>query len=333
MHSIRRKGFITAFLLSSLLIACRQGERLSDGMYARITTVRGDILIRLEYQKAPLTVCTFAGLAEGRLDAAGAKPFYNGLSFHRVEPGFVVQGGDPEGTGRGGPGFTYLNEADSDSIFDREGIVGMANAGRHRNGSQFFITLSAAPDLNAGYTAFGSVVSGMETVNQIQAGDLIQKVEILRVGAHAKQFQIHQSAWNKLYNASLESKRNEDLRVIQKHWPDLRTEESGLFSKGIEEGVGPLPSRGKTLSVSYKLMLINGEVVDSSEMHGGTVDFQVGAGRLITGMDTALLGMKQGERRIFVIPPELGYGSIGVPGTAIEPFAFLVFDAKVTRIK
>jgi peptidylprolyl isomerase len=209
----------------------------------------------------------------------------------------------------------------------------MANAGRHRNGSQFFITLSAAPHLDGEFTAFGSVVSGMEAVKQIQVGDRILKVEILRVGASAKHFQTNQSAWNKLYNASLETKRNNDLKILHTRWPDLTTDESGLLSKLIEEGAGPAPSRGRTLSVAYKLMLINGEVVDSSDMHGGAVDFQVGTGRLIAGLDTALLGMKQGERKVFVIPPELGFGSIGVAGTAIEPFAFLVFDAKVVRIK
>jgi peptidylprolyl isomerase len=333
MRITSRTPVIAVFMLTLFFISCRQGERLPDGLYARIRTVHGDILIRLEHEKAPLTVCTFAGLAEGRLNAAGSKHFYDGLTFHRVEPGFVVQGGDPEGTGRGGPGFTIPNETVVGSNFDAEGIVGMANAGMHRNGSQFFITLAAAPHLDGAYTAFGSVVSGMEAVKKIQPGDVMKKVEILRSGAAAASFKTDQKAWDRLYNAAVQSKRAADLTVIHARWPNLSAEETGLLSKCLEEGTGPAPSRGQTLSVAYKLMLMSGEVIDSSDMHGGSVDFQVGAGRLIAGMDTALLGMKQGERRLFVIPPELGYGSIGIPGTAVEPFAFLVFEAKIIRIK
>jgi len=325
-------AIIAACALAPLVASCG-GEKLKDGLYARITTDRGEILAGLEYESSPLTVCNFAGLAEGKLDASRGGRFYDGLAFHRVEPGFVVQGGDPKGDGSGGPGYAFPNEISAGLRFDRAGVLGMANAGAHTNGSQFFITLGSAPHLDGGYSIFGKVVSGMEAVEAIRAGDAMRKVEIVRVGKAARAFACDQAAWNRLFSAALGAKREADLAAINGRWPGLAAQESGLLTKLVKEGSGPSPARGQTAVVAYKLMLRSGEVVDSSDMHGGKVDFALGAGRLISGMEIALSGLKRGERRIFVIPPELGYGQAGIPGTPIEPYAFIVFEAELLGVK
>ena len=139
----------------------------------------GEFVIQLYQDKAPITVNSFVFLARQK--------FFDGVTFHRVLDGFMAQGGDPTGTGGGGPGYEFVNE-DSDLKFDKAGVVAMANAGRDTNGSQFFITFAPQPSLNGGYTIFGQVISGMDVVNAITRrdpnsnpsfpGDAIQTVTI-----------------------------------------------------------------------------------------------------------------------------------------------------------
>ncbi len=168
MRSIRLKDFAAACLLATLIVSCKRSD-LPDGLFARLVTSKGEVVMRLEYEKAPLTVGNFVGLAEGKLDASKGKRYFDGLTFHRVEPGFVVQTGDPKGDGTGGPGYEFPNEIVGDLKYDSEGVVGMANAGPNTNGSQFFITMRAVPQLDGGYTVFGKVVSGMDVVDKIKA--------------------------------------------------------------------------------------------------------------------------------------------------------------------
>lgn len=122
----------------------------------------GEFVMQLYPDKAPITVNSFVFLA--------CKGFYNGVTFHRVLQDFMAQGGDPTGTGGGGPGYQFVNE-DSDLTFDKEGVIAMANAGRDTNGSQFFITFSPQAYLNGGYTIFGQIVQGMDVVNSITLRD------------------------------------------------------------------------------------------------------------------------------------------------------------------
>ncbi len=161
---------------------------LPDGLYAEITTPRGVITAELFFQKAPLTVANFTGLAEGTLGPAPRKPFFNGLTFHRVVPGFVVQGGDPLGTGEGGPGYEFPDEFVPGLRHDAAGNLSMANDGPDTNGSQFFITLAPTNRLNYLHAVFGRVVRGLEVLPQIKQGDTMT-VKILRVGGAAQAFQ------------------------------------------------------------------------------------------------------------------------------------------------
>jgi peptidyl-prolyl cis-trans isomerase A (cyclophilin A) len=182
-----------------------QEKKMADGVFAEMETSKGKILIELEYEKTPLTVANFVGLAEGTKnyskDGGDAKPqgkpFYDGLTFHRVIPDFMVQGGDPTGTGSGGPGYKFRNEIVSSLKHDRAGILSMANAGPDTNGSQFFITHKDTPWLDGKHTVFGHVVEGQDVVNKIVKGDTIKSVKIIRNGEKAKAFKGDQADFEK----------------------------------------------------------------------------------------------------------------------------------------
>ena len=138
-------------------------------LIAIFDTDRGPIRVELAADKAPLTVANFVNLAK--------RGFYDGLNFHRVIPDFMIQGGCPEGSGRGGPGYRFEDETNNGLGHDR-GVLSMANAGPSTNGSQFFITHVSTPWLNGKHTVFGKVVEGIEVVDAVQQGDAIKSVKI-----------------------------------------------------------------------------------------------------------------------------------------------------------
>jgi cyclophilin family peptidyl-prolyl cis-trans isomerase len=185
-----------ALFLLAPLAARAQGE-LPDGLYAEITTPRGVITCELEFTRAPLTVANFVGLAEGSLGPAPRRPFFDGLTFHRVVPGFVIQGGDPLGTGEGGPGYSFPDEFAPGLRHDAVGILSMANDGPDTNGSQFFITLAPVERLDFLHSVFGRTVRGTDVLAKVVQGDKMT-VHILRLGAAAKDFRVDQATFDSL---------------------------------------------------------------------------------------------------------------------------------------
>ncbi|MHB8790300.1 MAG: peptidylprolyl isomerase [Desulfobulbaceae bacterium] len=315
--------------------------QLQDGLYAKITTEKGEILLKLFYQKTPLTVINFAGLAEGTLHLGGAdKPtgirFYDGLKFHRVISNFMIQGGDPLGSGTGGPGYTFPDEIVLALKHDGPGVLSMANAGPNTNGSQFFITHTATPHLNGKHTVFGKVVQGQDVVNAIVQNDIIKKVEILRKGKEAQEFKTDQAAFDqalaRISDESAKEKAEQQKKInilINEKWPGAETTPTGLRYVIKKEGSGETPKTGATVSAHYTGRLLeSNRKFDSSHDRGEPIRFKVGTGQVIPGWDEGLLSMKKGEKRVLIVPPELAYGARGVP-RIIEPNAWLVFDVEL----
>lgn len=170
-------------------------QPLPDGLYAEIGTPRGVITVELFFEKMPLTVASFVGLAEGALGPTPRKPFYDGLIFHRVVPDFAIQGGDPTGTGRGDPGYKFPDEFAAGLRHDGPGVLSMANGGPDSNGSQFFITLGASRYLDFNHAIFGRVIRHPEVPAQIVRGDPMT-VKIVRRGADALAFRTDEAAFN-----------------------------------------------------------------------------------------------------------------------------------------
>ena len=340
---------LAAGIMGFTTTASAQG--LKDGLYAEFDTSKGKILLRLEFEKVPLTVANFVGLAEGTKHysksggppAKAGKPYYDGLDFHRVIANFMIQGGCPEGTGRGGPGYRFPDEIDPSLKHDGPGKLSMANAGPDTNGSQFFVTHKDTAWLDGKHSVFGSVVSGMDVVNQIARGDKLNKVTIKRIGAKAKAFKGDEAHFQEQLKLLEDKERasaakaaaaaNGQLDSVvaeleKEHGTKTVTTPSGLRYLVTQAGTGDKVGKGKKIKAHYTGKLVNGRVFDSSVRRGQPFEFTVGIGQVIGGWDEALSDMSKGEKRVLIIPPNLGYGANGAGGV-IPPNATLIFDVEL----
>ena len=310
---------------------------MQDGLYAKFNTTKGEILVALEYKKTPGTVGHFVALAEGNLEnnvKPQGTPYYDGLKFHRVIPDFMIQGGCPQGSGAGSPGYKFDDEFHPDLKHDGPGVLSMANAGPGTNGSQFFITHIATAWLDNKHTVFGKVAHGQEIVDAIAQGDKIETLEIVRVGADAEAFKAIESF--RTFEGSREKKLAEAKATAEAELDKIATgfkkTESGLRYQILQEGKGAKAEKGKTVSVHYKGQLSDGTVFDSSYKRNEPIDFPLGMGQVISGWDEGIQLLKIGDKARFVIPSHLGYGSAGAGGV-IPPDATLVFDVELMDVK
>lgn len=310
---------------------------MQEGIYAKFNTTKGEIVVKLTHDKTPGTVGNFVALAEGNMENTAkpqGKPYYDGLKFHRVIADFMIQGGCPQGTGTGDPGYKFDDEFHEELTHMEPGILSMANAGPGTNGSQFFITHVATPWLDNKHTVFGHVEEGMEVVDAIAQGDAIDNLEILRVGSEAE-------AWNaieafRVFEGAREQKiaetKEKAAAEMEKLAAGFDTTESGLRYKMIQQGSGDKAEKGKTVSVHYEGSLTNGQVFDSSYSRNQPIDFTLGVGQVIPGWDEGIALLKVGDKARFVIPSNLAYGSAGAGGV-IPPDATLIFDVELMNVK
>ncbi len=310
---------------------------MQDGLYAKFNTSKGEILVALEYKKTPGTVGNFVSLAEGNLENSvkpQGTPYYDGLKFHRVIPDFMIQGGCPQGTGTGNPGYQFDDEFHVDLKHDGPGVLSMANAGPGTNGSQFFITHTATPWLDNKHTVFGKVVEGQDVVDAIAQGDKIESLEIIRVGEEAKAYNSVEAF--RIFEGAREQKIAETKKAAKAELDKLakgfNETKSGLRYQIIQKGDGKKAEKGNMVSVHYKGQLADGTVFDSSYKRNQPIDFQVGVGQVISGWDEGILLLSVGDKARFVIPSDLGYGSNGAGGV-IPPNATLVFDVELMDVK
>lgn len=361
--------FIATFLFSGLAFSQTfysakdiKKMKLDKGMYANISTNRGDILIRLEIEKTPLTVANFVGLAEGNFENDTIKfttPYYDGLKFHRVIAKFMIQGGDPDGNGSGGPGYKFYDEFDTSLVHSGPGVLSMANAGPNTNGSQFFITHVATPHLNGKHSVFGHVIQGQNVVDAVKQNDTIVSIKIYRIGKTAKKFNAKEvfALKNEAYKKEAEEKKKkaeadklakaEDIKKMQamsqeervayfkekmlKLYPNAKQTASGLMYIVEKEGEGDKPTAGQNVDVHYTGYFLDGRIFDSS-VKRGPFSFACGQKRVIGGWDEAILLMSPGAKYKLLIPYWLAYGEKGHPA-GIPPYESLVFDVELLEIK
>ncbi|XTN33739.1 peptidylprolyl isomerase [Treponema sp. HNW] len=305
-----------------------------EGVFALMETSRGNIVLELHYKQTPLTVTNFVGLAEGKLKAAKGKPFYDGLKFHRViskangdDQDFMVQGGDPQGTGRGGPGYTFPDEIVPSLKHSAPGVLSMANAGPGTNGSQFFITHVPTPWLDGKHTVFGKVIEGQDVVNKTLQGDVIKKLTIIRLGKDAEAFSATQEDFDRLKKEAGEK----IFKEIEAKFPGAKKDANGIFYVIQKEGSGSKAGKNRQVETHYTGSFMDGRVFDSSKGRG-PLAFTTGIGQMIPGFDIMAQDMKLKERRTMILPPETAYGANGIPGV-IPGNSWLVFEVELVKIK
>ncbi len=310
---------------------------MENGIFAKFNTSKGAILVKLTHNLTPGTVGNFVSLAEGNLEnkvKPQGTPFYNGLKFHRVIPDFMIQGGCPQGTGTGDPGYKFDDEFHPSLKHDKPGILAMANSGPGTNGSQFYITHVPTTWLDGKHTVFGQVVEGQDVVDAIAQEDVLESIEIVRVGDEAEK-------WNSVEAfRTFEGARMKKIQA-QKEASEAKMEalaagfektESGLRYKMIQKGNGKQAENGKTVAVHYTGQLEDGKVFDSSIPRKKPIEFPLGQGNVIEGWDEGIALLQVGDKARFVIPSHLGYGSRGAGG-AIPPNATLIFDVELIDVK
>jgi len=360
------------FLL--LFTACKSSKYadLGDGVFADIQTTKGDIVIKLYHDATPVTVANFVSLAEGNspfvTDSLKEKKYYDGLIFHRVMKDFMIQGGDPLGVGRGGPGYQFKDEFVDTLLHSRKGIVSMANPGPpNTNGSQFFITHKETPWLNGKHSIFGEVVKGMEVLDTIAnvpvappnkpiEDVVMNKVEIIRNGKEAKQFDavgVMGDYFKEVEEkeAALLKTKTDFLAEAQKQKEVAEKTASGLMIYKLNEGTGEKPKVGQYVMVNYAGWIANdGTIVDTSvgeiakkfgsyaqiyQMHRGSFEpsrmLYSPEARLIAGFKEGLQTMRVGDKVRLFIPPHIGYGEYGSP-PVIPANADLIFDLELVSI-
>jgi cyclophilin family peptidyl-prolyl cis-trans isomerase len=306
---------------------------MKEGIYAKIKTNQGDILLTLHYKKTPGTVANFVGLSEGKIDnsfKSKNEPFYDGIKFHRVIPDFMIQTGCPQGTGMGDPGYKFDDEFHPDLKHDKPGILSMANSGKATNGSQFFITHVPTQWLDNKHTVFGEVIEGQNVVDKIKQDDQINSIEIIREGSEA-------NSWNALevFNEFKSQKEKEISEIMQKNKQMIEEvskgyleTDSGLRYTVLSKGNGDSPNKGELVKVHYKGQLLDETVFDSSYKRNEPIEFKVGIGQVIPGWDEGIMLLKKGDKARFVIPSNLAYGESGAGGV-IPPNSTLIFEVEL----
>lgn len=356
-----KKINLLSLLFIILIFSCgQQYPELDNGLYAKIETNRGDIMLQLEINKTPITVANFVSLAEGNnprvMTAFSGKKYYEGLIFHRVIKDFMIQGGDPTGTGSGGPGYQFDDEI-TDLSHNGPGILSMANAGPGTNGSQFFITHKETPWLNGKHTVFGKVIDGQTVVDSIAQNDTILKINIIRKGSDAKQFDAPQIFSKYFDDKIIADQYNAEkdaaiMKINQKKFNDQKIEaittSSGLKYIITKKGDGPKVTTTNKVSVHYAVYFSDGVLLETSSLQTAEALNRVNPNRkaadayqplnadvspdaaMIEGFKEGLRLLNVGDKATLFLPFQLAYGENG--NQAIPPRSDLIFEVEIINL-
>ncbi len=356
-----KKITIYILLLLAVIFGCSdKNASLDDGLYANLQTSKGEIILQLEIEKTPVTVANFVSLAEGKnekvSDEFSGKKYYDGLIFHRVIDDFMIQGGDPTGTGSGGPGYQFADEF-TDLSHSGPGILSMANAGPGTNGSQFFITHKETPWLDGKHTVFGKVIEGQVVVDSIAQNDTIFKVNIIRIGSKAKKFdatKIFSNHFEEIENLAKKAAEKtaiiikETLERFENHRAQATKTDSGLSYFISEKGDGPNVTNTNITNVNYSVYFEDGVLLDTSVLNIAESYERVDPNRLaadaykpitadvnkeaamIEGFKEGVRLLKVGDKATLFLPYNLAYG---VEGNRMIPArSNLIFEIEVVSL-
>ncbi len=325
-------------VIFSLLFSLLSFANLDDGIYALIKTNKGDIIVALAYEKAPLTVMNFIALSEGskKSNKEPGIPFYDGITFHRVIDDFMIQGGDPQGDGRGGPGYQFVDEF-SDLKHDQPGVLSMANSGPNTNGSQFFITHVPTPWLDGKHSVFGLVSEGMSVVNSIEQGDIIESISIERIGDQANQFIANEVSFHEQIekaNASLRAKQElrqkEFENYVTTSYPGFKKSNLGYFTTINKSGNDKQPNDGQVVSVDISFKADNGQILREA---GSPIKFILGSGQIISFIDNNIRDMSIGENRKIIVTYKDVFGDNPPDRVDSPPISILIFELELLSVE
>ncbi len=372
---MKKLNFLFLTLIALAFNSCEEKyPELGDGVYAEIITNKGTAVAKLYHEATPLTVANFVSLAEGTNTMVDSlykgKKYYNGIIFHRVIKDFMIQTGDPLGTGTGDPGYKFPDEFVDSLTHKSKGILSMANSGPATNGSQFFITLKETPWLDGKHTVFGEIVSGQDIIDSIgvvetkKPGDKpvsevkMQEVNIIRKGKSAKAFDANKIFDDKL--KALEEEKIEKERISKEQnaktaarYSELKEKasklDSGLEIFFINKGDGEQPKQGQLVNLYYQGYFTDGKIFDTNieelAKEKGTWDQRRASdprgyapmkmtyspeAQMIPGFKEGVLQMKVGDKAVLFIPSHLGYGERG--RGPIPPNTDLIFEIELIGI-
>ncbi|WP_372755547.1 peptidylprolyl isomerase [Mariniflexile sp.] len=374
MNHLRLSFQLSIVVLLITFSSCKaQYPDLEDGIYAEFITNKGSMVAKLAFDKAPVTVANFVSLAEGTntmVDKAYKdKKFYNGTIFHRVIDGFMIQGGDPLGTGEGSPGYKFMDEFHPDLKHDKPGILSMANSGPKTNGSQFFITEKPKPHLDNKHSVFGELILGLDvqdSISNVKTGEgnkpivdvVIKELNIIRKGKAAREFNAPKIFINHFAEAEkIEKEKIAKAEALLQATKDrFKAQEaeavtlpSGLKYTVTEKGTGEkLKVTSKALA-NYTLYFEDGRLLDTSkletaELHNMVNEYRKEANQyqpivcdispdaqMIAGFKEGLQQLHVGDKATLFIPYHLAYGETGNRG--IPPKTNLIFEVEILELQ
>lgn len=373
MNLLKITTKVLALVLLVNLTSCKvQYPDLEDGIYAEIITSKGVMLAKLAEDKAPITVANFVSLAEGTNTMVDSKykkkKLYNGTIFHRVMDGFMIQGGDPIGTGEGNPGYKFRGEFHPDLKHDKPGILSMANSGPNTNGSQFFITEIPKPHLDNNYNVFGELVLGLniqDSISNVKVDNknkpledvFIEELNIIRKGKSAKSFDapkvfknhfVEDERLKKQKKAKAEAILKATKAKFETQRAKAVTIDSGLKYFISEKGSGKkLPTEAQVLT-HYTVYFENGKLLETSNLETAEaldavnkkrkaankyepIIADIGPdARMIPGFKEGLKQLSVGDKATLFIPYHLAYGEAGTRG--IPGKSNIIFEVEIIEL-